>query len=607
MVRQVGAQNNAIVTRYLVSQDPSEGYYSTISAALTDAAAIGGPAVIMIKPGTYAESIYIGASLTNITLQATAQNQNTSLVTIQGPVILEQSAGTCQMSYLNLQGNVGAPSVFFNSASSSSCVINNCFVQTTLNNFPALKVGISDADSILTITNSSIVAPSYYPIEFISDCQMIISGSCYIAGSQAMILQSNDPQTAQITINGFNTELYVSAFTGDNLPVDGVLFDMGYDITTPQDGASISFQDMALNFNNATFNAPISMEGLTGTCSFCSFNTYTQPCITYDDGIAGFPSDVFFNQCTFSTTIASCITGISNGTITADTCYTIDPASAGNYIAPNLFNPGFVGTISTISYTGGNYGIQKGLRIQREPNTNYNRLAGFAVTGPINYNLSGSAIGAYNSICDVNIGASSAASFGYWSSNAVYNGNQWTTETDSTSNGGGYIKVATSGEMELGIINTSGSSPITVANPDVALRLNLFQSEFQPVYGQFTGSYEIRTQAVYQTSSATPYNLFTLTLNANETVTISGTVVAALADQSDACGGNFLATATRTTSGNITLVGAPIININTTSTANFYVAINTTLQVIQLVVVGLASQNYNWSSFITYHKVLSNL
>ncbi len=605
MVRQVGAQNNAIVTQYLVSQDPSAGYYTTITAALTDAAAAGGPAVIMVKPGTYTESVYIGSSLTNISIEATAQNQNNALVTIQGPVIIEQSAGICQLSYLNLQGASGAPSLFYNSASASSCVIDNCFITSTLNNFAALKVGICDANTFLTITNSSIVASSYFPIDYISDCQLIITGSCYIAGDTAMTIQANDPQVGTITINGFNTELYVSTFTGDNLSVDNVLFDMGYDITVPQDGTLVSFQDMNINFSNVTFNAPISMEGCVGSCYNCTINTNTIIPLSYNTGTGGFASDVSFQACSFSTTNANCIGGTNTGNITVNDCSTLDPLTP--YIAPNLINPTFMATLSGISFNGDDIGIQKGFRIQREQNNSDNRLAGFAVTGPINYKTSGQTLGSYSSICDVNVGASSNDSFGYWSSNAIYNGTDWTTEGDGTNNGGGYAKVTTDGLLELGIINSSGGTPVTVANPDVALRLNLFQQEFQAVYGQFTGSYEVKTQAVYQTGNTTPYALYSLTVNANEAVTISGTIVGALADQSDACGGSFLATATRTSTGNITLVGAPIININTTTTANFYIAVNTTSQVIQLFVVGLASQNYNWSSFITYHKVLSNL
>jgi len=599
-MRQIGAQSSAITSQYLVSSNPSDGYYTTITAAINQAVADNATAVILVKPGTYTENITLAD---NIVIQATGLSQNDPLVTIQGTVTASGNI-TSQISYCNIEAPSGGNAFYFTGSDATYVTILDCNLSSSVSVIATLKVDNSNTNSILSIQDSSIVHSSYLPLRFVADCQLVISGATYIAGTNPVLIQSDTPQTALITINGFNSENYVQLSSGDTIVVTGVLFDMGYSLSGTTDGQVVTFQDMLLNINNCTFYAPVTMNGVSGTCANSSFYTYAVANISYNDGTGGFQNNAQFNQCTFSTPVASCIGGTSTGDITADTCYTIDPVAG--YIAPNLFDPGFAGTISTISYTGGNYGIQKGLRIQREPNSTYKRLAGMAVTGPINYNLSGSSMGAYNSICDVNVGSSSANSFGYWASNAIYNGTAWTYESDSTNNGGGYLKVTTAGLLELGIKNTSGGSPVTVANPDVALRLNQFQQEFQAVYGQFTGSYEVKTQAVYQTSNATPYALYSLAVNANETVTISGTVVAALVDQSDACGGSFLATATRTTSGNVTLIGTPIINLNSTSTANFYVGVNTSLQTIQLYVVGLASQNYNWSSFITYHKVLSN-
>lgn len=600
MSRQIGAQSQAITSQYLVSQNPNDGYFTSIQAAINQAVSDGNTAVVLVKPGTYSEDITLAD---NVNIQATGMSQNDPLVTIQGCITATGNI-TSQVSYCNIQASTSY-AFYFTSAAATYVTLLNCNIFSTVANFAALKVDNTNTNSILTIQDSSIVHSSYVPINFIADCQLVIAGSTYIGSTVPMTIQSNTPLTAIVTMTGFNAENYVSLLTADTIVVPGILFDFGYSLAGTQDGSVITFQDTILNIDNATFNAPVTLNGTRGTISNSSFYTYAVANISYNDGTGGSLNNTNFNQCTFSTPTTAAIGGTSTGDITTDTCYTIDPVAG--YVAPNLFAAGFLGTIATISYTGGNLGIQKGLRIQREPNNSYQRLAGFAVTAPINYNLSATTMGAYNSICDVNVGASSAASFGYWSSNAVYNGTQWTTETDSTNSGGGYVKVDTSGTLELGCINSSGSTGITVANPDLAFRLTQFESQFQPTYGQFTGSYEVHTQAVYQTTSATPYALYTLTLNPNEAVTISGTVVGASADQSNACGGNFLATATRTSSGNITLVGAPVININTTNTTNFYIAVNTSTQVIQLFVVGLAASNYNWSSFITYHKVLSNL
>jgi len=599
-MRQIGAQSSAITSQYLVSSNAADGYYTTITAAINQAVADNATAVILVKPGTYTENITLAD---NIVIQATGLSQNDPFVTIQGTVTASGSI-TSQISCCNIIAPASANAFYFTGGSALYVTLLDCDITSTVASYAAVKVDNTNANSILTIQDSSIVHSAYAAINFIADCQLVISGSTYIAGTNPINIQSNNPQTALITINGFNSENYVQLSSGDTIVVDGVLFDMGYSLSGTTDGQVVTFQDMLLNINNCTFNAPVTMNGVSGTCANSSFYTYAVANISYNDGTGGYQNNAQFNQCTFSTPVASCIGGTSTGDITADTCYTIDPVAG--YIAPNLFDPGFAGTISTISYTGGNYGIQKGLRIQREPNSTYKRLAGMAVTGPINYKLSGSSMGAYNSICDVNIGSSSANSFGYWASNAIYNGAAWTYEGDSTNNGGGYLKVTTAGLLELGIKNTSGGSPVTAANPDVALRLNQFQQEFQAVYGQFTGSYEVKTQAVIQTTNAITTGLFTEIVNANEAIFFSGTVIGASFDQSDACGGSFEAVATRTSSGNVTLVGTPIINVNTTSTATFTITVNTTTQAIVLSVTGLAATAYNWSSFITYHKVLSN-
>lgn len=61
MTRQAGPQGFQIVSKYLVSPTASEGSFTTISGAITqavaDGAAAASPEVIVIKPGTYTENI----------------------------------------------------------------------------------------------------------------------------------------------------------------------------------------------------------------------------------------------------------------------------------------------------------------------------------------------------------------------------------------------------------------------------------------------------------------------------------------------------------------------------------------------------------------------
>jgi hypothetical protein len=596
-MRQIGAQSNAIVSQYLVSINPQDGYYTSISSALADATAAAVPAVILVKSGTYTENITLSD---NVMIQAIGQNENDPIVTIQGTITISGNIAT-QLSYMYVIAPSGSPAIYFTGSGASQVTFLDCNIFSTSSSVAALKVDASNTNSVLLFQDSSIASTNYAAIDFVSDCQLVLSGSTYIESGDVMTIQSDTPLTATLTINGFNSMLYPQQSTGNNILSNGVFFDSGYDLNTTTEGYAIVLQDMIINVNNCQFYAPFVSNGTQGKITNSTFYTLDRTCVDYNLGTSSVNSGLTFYQCLFNTPFGYVFDGTSGGGLIVDQVRTTNPTFPN--IAPQLLTSTLINNLTSVSY---NEGLLKGIRVQRENNTNIFKLPAIAATGKISNENSANSFGSFSSICDVNIGATSNSSFGYWSSNAVYDGNQWQCEGDTTNNGGGYLKVDTQGNLELGNILTSSGGNITVANPSTSFRLTQFQSEFQPTYGTFTGSYEIHTQATYQTNDSTPFAIYNVPLNPSETITFSGTVVGAKSDQSSAIGGNFCATAQRGATGNIVLVGTPIVNINNSDTSQFYVNVNTTTQAIQLVVVGIASTFYNWSAFITYHKMLSN-
>lgn len=599
MVRQIGPQTNAIVSNYLVSQDASDGYFTSIQDAIDQAGVDGKPATIVVKPGTYTENLSITS---DAVIQGSIFCQNDPAVVINGTVNVFGNS-TNQISNIKIVAPAGAAAVTYSGVNPGSVEFLNCVITSNVNNQNTVSITSSVATSVITFKDCSITnTANFGALGFNANCTLVLAGSTYIGCNATLGIQSVTPRTASIIINGCSTDNYNQFATGNKNTISNVVFDLGYDLATSANGQTISFQDMNIQIRNCSFAGLVTMSGVLGSCYNTSFLSYDGTNLTYNNGTAAFPSDASFNECIFSTSNASAINGNSTGNITTEGCFCINPVTP--FDAPDLFNSAIEGTISAISYSGKTFGIQKGLRIQREQNTTTQRLAGLVVSGPINATTSGSIVGSYNSICDVNIGASPAESFGYWSSNAIFNGSDWTTEGNGTSNGGGYISINPEGNLVQAVFPTNGTTASTRTNPSCTVTLTNSEQQFLAVFGGFSGSQEIKTQATYQTTNATPYDLYSVVLNENEAVTISGTIVGATTDHTDACGGTFSATATRST-GNISLVGVPTISLNSTTTANFSIVANTTSQSLILQVVGLSSVDYNWNCFLTYHKILS--
>lgn len=121
----------------------------------------------------------------------------------------------------------------------------------------------------------------------------------------------------------------------------------------------------------------------------------------------------------------------------------------------------------------------------------------------------------------------------------------------------------------------------------------------------FSGSEWVTTQTGLQTTDATTQTLASVSLNQNETITFKGTITADQSDSSNMVGGDFLLCARRS-SGNITLIGTPVVNLQSSSNAYFSCDVDTTTQTARVRVTGVAATTYNWVCTYSYQKALTN-
>ncbi len=100
-----------------------------------------------------------------------------------------------------------------------------------------------------------------------------------------------------------------------------------------------------------------------------------------------------------------------------------------------------------------------------------------------------------------------------------------------------------------------------------------------------------------QTTDATPTALYTLAVSTNQAVTLYCDIIGATADYSAAIGGNVEATARRG-AGALTMVGAPVVNLNEDSAGapDFNIVVSGNNLIIQ--VTGVAATTYNWKGLV---------
>lgn len=166
------------------------------------------------------------------------------------------------------------------------------------------------------------------------------------------------------------------------------------------------------------------------------------------------------------------------------------------------------------------------------------------------------------------------------------------TITITSSGGGGGVEtitadsgVATEVSNNINIFGGAGAS--TVASGDtVTINVN----------GGFTA-------VTATTMDATPTVLISIVVADSTMITIEAIINGLYSTFADCIGGNALVTAYRPSGGNVTLVGSPVINTNTTSTADITATVDTGTQTVQVLVTGVAAQTWNWKGI--YQSLVS--
>lgn len=103
-------------------------------------------------------------------------------------------------------------------------------------------------------------------------------------------------------------------------------------------------------------------------------------------------------------------------------------------------------------------------------------------------------------------------------------------------------------------------------------------------------------EATAQTVGLVTVNIISLPVGDGEMVTIKAVINGLRDDTTDAWGGEVIFTVLRPTGGNVTVVGAPIISANTTSTADISGSVDIGTQDAEINVIGVAGQTWNWAA-----------
>jgi hypothetical protein len=145
---------------------------------------------------------------------------------------------------------------------------------------------------------------------------------------------------------------------------------------------------------------------------------------------------------------------------------------------------------------------------------------------------------------------------------------------------------------------------VTIANTLVQPTVGNFYEMSQLISLGFAGSGAFKGQAGLHTTDSATQVLASVIVNEGETVTLKGTITAAQSDHSNATGGDFLVTVRRTVSGDVTLVGSVIKNVNSSSSATFDCDADVGSESVRVLVTGVDATDYNWVTDYQFQKVL---
>ncbi len=160
--------------------------------------------------------------------------------------------------------------------------------------------------------------------------------------------------------------------------------------------------------------------------------------------------------------------------------------------------------------------------------------------------------------------------------------------------------------MTAGYSDVITGGKVVTAGCQCSPAAGLFLERRQLIGSGFTGSQQYTGQAGLQTSNSTMQTLAAIVVNQAESITLTGTITAAQNDHSNMVGGDFLICARRASGGNVTLIGSPIVNVESSSAATFTCDVDTSTQAVRIRISGISSTIYNWACTYSYQKVLTN-
>ncbi len=162
------------------------------------------------------------------------------------------------------------------------------------------------------------------------------------------------------------------------------------------------------------------------------------------------------------------------------------------------------------------------------------------------------------------------------------------------------------GSVVAGILTITGNSGGAVG-PTGGGNINIVGDGFINIVGSpgtntLTVSLANGGNATVTTTDDTPTPLISIAVPEGESVIISVTIVATESTGADSFGGTIVLTVLHYTGGDVSVVGVPTINSNTTSTASIQGTVDTGTQEAVITVTGVIAQTWNWSS--TYQYIL---
>lgn len=255
MTRQIGPQGNAIISEFLVSLDPTAGYYTVIQDAINDAYALtptsDAQIVIWIQPGTYSESLTLYPFI-NL---AGSVDPSTGSVSIVGNATYTDNSmsGTNQFSATNIgfTSSSSGPALYFTGSGTTLAHLQSVALNATASGCIGLQC--DGPNMTLNLSIGSLTAASG------AQCKNVSAGFVEMyAGT------SNFTDTAS-TISGGEVNI-LSSNIYDSFDVTGGILYLYqvYCDTSATSLACIALSSASCYLSNSTFNCE-NANFITGT------------------------------------------------------------------------------------------------------------------------------------------------------------------------------------------------------------------------------------------------------------------------------------------------------------------------------------------------------